>query len=113
MLPRTCRLKAKRDFRRVLKTGKIKRTSFLVIRFADNGLEKSRLGILASARIFRKAVQRSRVKRRLREGLKTVLSRLVPGKDIIVSARAGMENQSLVETKNRIFSLLKEANLVK
>jgi len=113
MLPRSFRLKGKKDFRRALKMGRTKNTPFLTVRFIDNGLAKSRLAVLANARTFRKATQRNRMKRKLREGLKPALSRFVSGKDVIISARAALENQSLVETRNRIFSLLKEANLVK
>ena len=113
MLPRRYRLRKKSDFARVLKNGQSRNSRFLAIKFVNNGNSFSRLGLLASKKVFKKASQRNYVKRKLREAARLNLSRINPGQDIIFIARAGLEKKTLKETEAVILFLLKEAGLVK
>lgn len=113
MLPSRYRLRKKSDFARVFKNGKSRNSRFLTVRFIDNGCPLSRLGLLASKKVFKKASQRNRVKRKLREAARLNLSRINPGRDIIFIARGGLEKNTLKEMEEMILFLLEEAGLLK
>jgi ribonuclease P protein component len=113
MLPSPNRLRNKSDFARVLKNGKSKNSQFLSLRFIGNDCPLSRLGLLVSKKAFKKANQRNRIKRKLREALRANLSPIRPGQDIIFIARAGLEKNTSKEMARTILSLLEEAGLVK
>lgn len=113
MLPNRYRLRKKSDFARVLKNGQGRNSRFLAIKFVDNDDSFSRLGLLASKKAFKKASQRNRVKRKLREAARLNLSRINPGRDIIFIARGGLEKNTLKEMEEMILFLLEEAGLLK
>lgn len=80
----------------------------LVLRYLSNGLEHSRFCFVVSKRIGN-AVIRNRVKRRLREAVR---SRPVdPGWDAIFIARAGIRKAGFQEIQQAAESLLKRASL--
>ena len=113
MLPSPNRLRNKSDFARVLKNGKSKNSRFLSLRFIGNDCPFSRLGLLVSKKAFKKANQRNRIKRKLREALRANLSLIKPGQDLIFIARGGLEKNTLKETEATTFFLLEEAGLAK
>ncbi len=79
------RLKKKRDFEDVFKKGKAVKGSFLFIKYKKNELGVSRLGLVVSAKVARKAVKRNSIRRILSEAVRGVIANL-GGYDIIVFA---------------------------
>ena len=78
------RLRKRRDFATVYRKGRVFSHGLIILRVLPNRLPHNRFGITAS-KALGKAVVRNRVRRRLREGLRTLT--LEPGWDIVVSAR--------------------------
>lgn len=80
----------------------------LVIRYLENGLEHSRFAFVVSKRIGN-AVVRNRVKRRLRE---VVRSRpLTGGWDAVFIARRGIEQASFREVNRAAWNLLRRSRI--
>lgn len=87
MLKRIFRLRTKEDFKRVYTKGKTLNTRFFRIKTVPNELEYSRVGVVLSNKVIKKAAKRNRRKRQMREGLKTLFPQLKKGYDVVVIAQ--------------------------
>ena len=103
------RLTGSKRFSEIHRDGASSANRFLVIRFLANGLDRSRFGFLVSKRIGN-AVVRNKVKRRLREAVRS--GRVKQGWDAIFIARKGSENANSQQLRQAAASLLKRSNLV-
>jgi ribonuclease P protein component len=108
-MQRRNRLVGIRRFAQIHREGTSTANRLLVIRVLPNGLDWSRFGFMISKRIGN-AVVRNRVKRRLREAVRTC--RLKSGWDTIFIARRGSEKASYQELKLATDNLLRRNHLV-
>ena len=97
-LPRDARLRRAGDFA-VLRqaSGRLGGRCFSV-RWRPNGLDHARLGLAISKRVSKRAVERNRIKRLVRESFRRVRAQLPPV-DLVVMAReqaAGMPGTQLL-----------------
>ena len=91
--PKSVRLLRPPDYRKVYAEGR-RRNLDLVVGFArPNGSERSRIGITAS-RAFGGAVERNRIKRRIREAARKHLRELGAGWDIVFNPRSSAKTAS-------------------
>lgn len=102
------RLSKNQDFVNVLKKGSGFSNQFLALKFINNNLGFSRFGFLASGKIFKKAVTRNAIRRKLREALRPQLFIVPLGIDVILIARKGIENISFQELKEIISFVFKK-----
>lgn len=105
-LPRCERLKGGDSFRRLMNEGKSVEDSLLVIRYlplAEN-VTCRRVGVTVS-RSCRGAVERNRLRRRLREVYRRRRDRLPPAGDFLLIAKSDALNASFAEL-NRSFQKL-------
>jgi len=89
MLSKKYRLKKRKDFERIYKSGKIIKQDFLLFRILANGLENPRIGIVISKKTLAKATARNLVKRRIREAVRHFLPQISRNVDIIITAQRG------------------------
>ena len=80
----------------------------LVIRYLENGLAHSRFAFVVSKRIGN-AVARNKVKRRLREAVRS--RPLTGGWDAVFIARRGIERASFREVSRAAWSLLRRSQI--
>jgi len=113
MLPKNNRLKKRKDFQKVMRRGKGLREDFLFLKFLKNNLKVVRVGFIVSQKIAKKATQRNKIKRRLREGLREKLAQIKKGYDLIFIAQKGIEKKKFSEIKEKIDQLLKRAKILK
>jgi len=112
MLPRECRLHRSGDFARVRREGRAWSESLLVVLVASNGGTRTRIGFSVSKRVG-KAYMRNRTKRLLREAVRSMLPRLVPGYDLVVIGRPAIAGRSLRTIAEALERTLRQAQILR
>jgi len=92
MLKQENRLKKKSDFERVFKQGKGFKQDFLYFKVTGNNLEETRFGFVVGKNFSKKATERNKIKRKLREIIKENLPQTKPGKDCVLVVMPEAEN---------------------
>ncbi|MDD4607180.1 MAG: ribonuclease P protein component [Patescibacteria group bacterium] len=112
MLAKPFRLTKRKDFENIWQKGKGRLDQFLGIKFLANDLENSRFAFIVSLKISKKAVQRNKVKRQLREIIRLNLDKIKPGYDIIINTRPGILKLTYQELDQTLIDLLKKLKLI-
>ena len=86
---RHSRLLTARDFERVFKRAQRSRGNALTVLARRSGRRKARLGLAIPRKQIRRAVERNRVKRLIRESFRCH-QRLLQGLDVVVIGRSGL-----------------------
>jgi len=84
MLPAKNRLTKKTDFNNVYRKGAFFSEGPLSLKAAGNNLENTRIGFSIEKKFFKKAVERNKIKRLLREAFHQNLKSVKKGLDIVV-----------------------------
>jgi len=113
MLKKLYRLKNERNFKKVARFGKKAQIDLLTLKYLETRFESSRFGIVISAKVLKKAVQRNYVKRRIIESVRLNLSQIKPGYDIVFLMYNKPANIKEIDFKEKTLNLLKKAQLLK
>jgi ribonuclease P protein component len=105
---RAQRLTKSKDFATVYRKGRSLADRLLVLRFLNNGLAGNRYGFVVGRRVG-KAVVRNKVRRRLREAMRS--EALVGGWDVVVIARAGAAEADYWALRRSLGRLVARAGL--
>jgi len=84
MLKRDNRIGRNKEFDRAFKIGQSFYGKILGLKVVDNDLEISRLGVLISTKVSKKAVIRNKFKRQIKQIIRTELPELKKGKDLVI-----------------------------
>jgi len=103
------RLRRRRDFERAYRQGSRARGGLLVVVAVENGGEWTRLGLSVGRRIWRRAVQRNRVRRIFREAFRLEYEALPPGVDLVLIPAAPKLEPDLEATRAELVSLAHKA----
>jgi len=106
----TTPLKKNHEFKRLYNKGKSAASQCVVVYCRRNGRAENRLGITVSAKLGG-AVQRNRIRRRLKEIYRTNEERFSTGYDIVIVARMRSRFAGFVELQSSVLSLTKKLNL--
>lgn len=108
------RLKADRDFKKVLKFGTFFSTKNLRMKVMQNNLPTSRFGFVISLKASKKAVVRNRLKRQVREVVRLLLKDglIKSGVDVSINLFIGLEDLSYQEIQNEVEELFRKAKLL-
>jgi ribonuclease P protein component len=104
--PQPARLLRTADYRRVYDEGSRRQFGWMAVFLLRTGNQQSRVGITVP-RAFGKAVDRNRMKRRLRHAMAACMSELPAGWDMVLHPRAAglkMEFEELTTTLRKVFS---------
>ncbi|HHZ13742.1 MAG: ribonuclease P protein component [Caldicoprobacterales bacterium] len=104
------RLRKRAEFSYTYKRGKSLANSCLVLIYRKNGLDVSRVGFSVSKK-YGNAVERNKIKRRLREIYRHRISEIKSGYDLIFVVRVGAKGASFKRLENQMVNLLKRAVL--
>ena|SRR6185312_13342106 len=114
-LRRIQRLRSSRDFQRVRAQGRRVSGAALTLGYvaqAEPGyVEYTRIGFSVSRRVG-DAVTRNRVKRRLREVTRHMLTRIAPGYDLVITAKPGAADAPMEPLEQEVRTLLARARLL-
>ena len=103
------RLRRRKDFDAVFRTGRAWHNELLVLRSIPNALEHNRYGFITSKRVG-KAVVRNRVRRRLRESVRVLPAN--PGFDVVVSAKGKTAEADFKALNRAVVQLLGRAGIL-
>ena len=103
------RLRRRKDFDTVFQEDHVLANRLLVLRTAPNQLPHNRYGFVTSKRLG-KAVVRNRVRRRLRESVRSLAAQ--PGWDVVVSARARAADADFHQLRKAVVSLFVRAGIL-
>ena len=84
MLSKINRLTKDKDFDNVFKSGKSSYDKLIGVKAEQNQTENSRFGILVSAKVSKKAVERNKIKRQIREVIRLQLEQIKSGYDVVI-----------------------------
>jgi len=113
VLPKKNRLKRRKNFERLIKKGSFYKGVFLVLKTIKNEKENTRFGFIVSKKVSKKAVERNKVKRRMREVVRGLLGFVVPGYDVVFFAKKNILGKNFNEIKKEICALMEKSELIK
>jgi ribonuclease P protein component len=112
MLSSKNRLKKKKDFEAVFKKGETIRGGMFFLKILNTLNKDSRIGFVVSKKISKKAVERNKIKRRLREALRHTIPLLGNSFDIICVALPNIRTNTFKEIGKEIEEALKRKKLI-
>ncbi len=110
-MKRQYRLRCNSDFQHVRRAGKFYASPLMVLAFLRNELNYSRFGFVVSKRLG-KAVQRNKIKRRMKEAARLRLPQTRPGFDLVFIGRQPIRQADYAKIERTLHYLLKKANLL-
>ena len=110
-MERRLRLQRSGDYARLRQEGSRYQHRFLTFSVAANNLPHNRYGFVTSKRVG-KAVARNRVRRLLREALRSLHPQLRHGYDVVVVARPAIVGQPYAVVQRIIEGLAQQAGLL-
>lgn len=113
MLPRENRLTEKSDFAKVLKSGRITGGAFLSIAVHRGDGSVPKIGFIVSNKISKKAVERNRLKRLMRQAIKPNLANIEDGARLVFLAKRNAANAASEEITRESQDLLKRSGVLR
>lgn len=104
MLPLKNRLKDRKDFNEVFKRGKAIFQGGLGLKFKENGLNQTRIGFSVGVAFSSKAVERNRIRRKMREFFRDWAKKMKKGYDVAVFLKATSREKKDFLGKNQVLS---------
>ena len=111
-MERAQRLRKGEEFDRVYREGAVTTGPFFVLRVLPNALGHARWGFAVGKGLSKRAVVRNRIKRRLREAVRTALPGAVGSYDIVVTARGRSVEASFSTLSGALGKQLSRANVL-
>lgn len=97
------------DFARVYRLGRRAQGAGFTVVLVENGLPVARLGLSVSKKHARRAVDRNRSRRILREAFRLALAELPAGLDVVLIATAGGPSLVLADVRRELLELVARA----
>ena len=111
MLSSKNRLTKREDFACVYSRGYYASINGITIKYLKTQQPFTRIGFAIGKNFSKKAVDRNRIRRLLREATRNQIDTLKPGYDIVMMAQSNQKGATLSEIKSTVHLLMKKANL--
>jgi ribonuclease P protein component len=108
MLPKQHRLRHERDFAKLSVKGRPLYGPFCTMRAWKSGSVPSKIGFVASGKMFKKAVTRNLIRRRMREAFRPFLTSVPDGYDLIFVGRPEVVKSDFAELRASIGHLIEK-----
>ncbi|MDX1765323.1 MAG: ribonuclease P protein component [Candidatus Saccharimonadales bacterium] len=96
------------------KNGKSARSGPFQLRYIDNRHDHSRVAVVVSRKVDKRATVRNRIRRRIYEIIRANWDNLSPRKDILISVfEGGVADMPAAELQQEVLGLLKKAQLLR
>lgn len=108
MLPKLVRLRHQSEFARLSVKGRPLYGPFCILRAWKSGSKPSKIGFVASGKMFKKATDRNLVRRRMREAFRPLLSKVPDGYDMTFVARSEAKKADFKEMRSSMEHLIEK-----
>jgi len=115
MLPKKNRLDLKKEFSFLKRRGKLVKGrffNFLFLKETPPSFSSSAFAFIVSKKVEKKATKRNRIKRLLREGVRSLLPLFSTEIKGVFLAKREISGKNLTEIKNELESIFKKENLI-
>jgi len=112
MLSKEHRLRHDRDFDRLFKEGHKAYSFPFSLRFMPNQRKLSRFATVVGIKVSKRAVERNRLRRQMREVIRPLLPNLLPGMDVAITAQKEAKGMSYAEIEQGLIKAFKKAKLL-
>ena len=113
MLPKKNRLRKKDDFQKVYQKGFFSAFGDISLKKLPNNLSMTRIGFIVEKKIFKKAVERNRIKRILRDFFRKNIFKITPGLDVVIFYKSKDWEIDSKKITLDLEKLLKKTNLIR
>jgi len=113
VLKKINRIVKDKEFDRAFKIGQSFYDKNLGLKAVNNDLKITRLGILISTKVSKKAVVRNHFKRQIREIIRAELPKLKEGKDLVIIVFSQILDKNFEDIKKLLINGLTRLNLYK
>lgn len=113
MLPLENRLKKEKEFEAVFKGGRTIKGRNVFLRYLINGTDKTKVGFVVSKKVSKLAVERNKIKRRMREVVRLKKKDIKDGLSIIIISLPQIKAAGYKEIKEDLENLLSKQELIK
>lgn len=114
MLPSEYRLKKNREFSEIFKRGKSYSCRHLIMKYLEEDGSEIKIGFSVGLKFSKKASERNKAKRWLREAARANMKQIKPGSKIVfvLSPKADFSDLSLHLAKSEMQELLRKGKLI-
>lgn len=112
MLPAQNRLRHEKDIKALFSEGKGVFDVTCGLKYRPNGLKATRFAVVVGMKVSKNAVDRNRVRRRIRSVLENRLKDIRPGFDVAFLTRPGVEKKDFKAIEAAVVGSLKRARLL-
>lgn len=111
MIARAYRLRTATDFNKTYKHGRSTNADVLYVKSYQTHLAHSRVAVVASKKVSKRAVVRNRCKRRVVEIVRKEWGSVKPGYNFIITIKSDVSKQDHDKLRNTVLDCLKRAQL--
>jgi len=113
MLSAKHRLTKERDFKKINRSGRSFFSSYFRLKYLTNNLSLNRFAIVVSTKISKKATERNRLKRQIREIIRLNQNKIKIDHDVVVAAQTQALGKNYQDLEKNLLALLAKAKLLK
>lgn len=114
MLAHSLRFHRRNAINYIHKNGRSVRGDKISLKHIENNRDQSRIAVVVSKKVDKRAVVRNRIRRRIYEIVRTEWNTLLPGHDVVITVfDPSLATIPAGETRAAVIDLLKKAELIK
>lgn len=113
MLSKVNRLTKKKDFDAVWQKGRSSFDKIIGIKVLANGLRENRFGLMIGLKVSKKAVERNKIKRRIREIVRLETANLKTGFDIVITVLPAARGLEFIELQRSLVFNFKRLGILR
>lgn len=113
MLKKIYRVTKDKEFQTIFRRGRYQSTAFFSINYLPNRQNLTRIGIVITKKITKKAVERNLIKRRVREIAREFHPRIKPGFDLVIVTKKPLLDADYTKLKKDLEYIFRRADLLK
>lgn len=106
------RLKNEKDFEKITRSRLKEKEELLILKFAENNLNKIRFAVSVSKKISSKATTRNKLKRRLVNIISKKIPKIKKGTDFLIITLPGLEKKTFSEMEKITEKLFIKAKIL-